>query len=133
LDAGLGLAPEDRKGEGLVLPLSIGQNITLPSLRRHAGPLGLRLGAEAAAARDLATQLQVKHASLDQAVAELSGGNQQKVVLAKLIGAGVDVYLLDEPTRGIDIGAKEAIFDLIWSLTEKGASVIVISSDLGEL
>lgn len=100
LDAGLGLAPEDRKGEGLVLSLPIGQNITLSSLRRHMGPLGLRLGAEASAAGELAARLQVKHASLDQAVGELSGGNQQKVVLAKLIGAGVDIYLLDEPTRG---------------------------------
>ncbi len=133
LDAGLGLAPEDRKGEGLILPLSIGQNITLSSLKKHVGPLGLKLGEEASKARDLAAQLQVKHVSLDQAVGELSGGNQQKVVLAKLIGAGVDIYLLDEPTRGIDIGAKEAIFDLIWSLTETGASVILISSDLSEL
>lgn len=133
LDAGLGLAPEDRKSEGLVLSMSVGENTTLPSLRRHSGVAGLRLGAERAAALALARQLKVKYADLDQPVGDLSGGNQQKVVLAKLVGAGVDIYLLDEPTRGIDIGAKEAIFELIWALTEQGASVVVISSDLKEL
>lgn len=133
LESGLGLAPEDRKGEGLMLPLSIACNITLSSLDQHVGPLGLRLAGETATAQDLARKLQVKHASVHQAVGELSGGNQQKVVLAKLIGAGVDIYLLDEPTRGIDVGAKEAIFDLVWDLTEQGAAVIVVSSDLSEL
>jgi ABC-type sugar transport system ATPase subunit len=133
LDAGVGLAPEDRKSEGLILSLPIGQNVMLPSLGQYASTLGLRLGAERRRAEELSRQLNVKMASLDQPVGNLSGGNQQKVVLAKLVGAGVDVYLLDEPTRGIDIGAKEAIFDLIWELTEKGASVIVISSAINEL
>jgi len=133
LDAGLGLAPEDRKGEGLVLSMPIAQNITLPSLGRHAGVAGLRLGEEAAAALELSRKLKVKCASIDEAVGNLSGGNQQKVVLAKLVGAGVEIYLLDEPTRGIDIGAKEAIYNLIWELTEQGASVIVISSAIKEL
>ncbi|WP_176721873.1 sugar ABC transporter ATP-binding protein [Bradyrhizobium sp. LMTR 3] len=133
LDAGVGLAPEDRKSEGLILSLPIGQNITLPSLGQYAGMLGLRLGAERRRAGELSRQLNVKMASLDQLVGNLSGGNQQKVVLAKLVGASADIYLLDEPTRGIDIGAKESIFDLIWQLTEKGASVIVISSAINEL
>jgi ABC-type sugar transport system ATPase subunit len=133
LDAGIGLAPEDRKGEGLILSLPIGQNITLPSLDRHAGVAGLRLGEEATVALELSRKLKVKCASIDEAVGNLSGGNQQKVVLAKLVGAGVEIYLLDEPTRGIDIGAKEAIYNLIWELTEQGASVIVISSAIKEL
>ncbi|MFI5408873.1 sugar ABC transporter ATP-binding protein [Kaistia sp. UC242_56] len=133
LDAGLGLAPEDRKGEGLILSMPIGQNITLPSLGKHAGVAGIRLGEEAAAALELSRKLKVKCASIDEAVGNLSGGNQQKVVLAKLVGAGVEIYLLDEPTRGIDIGAKEAIYNLIWDLTEQGASVIVISSAIKEL
>jgi ABC-type sugar transport system ATPase subunit len=133
LDAGIGLAPEDRKTEGLVLSMPIGQNITLPSLRKHVGVAGLRLGAEVREAERLSQQLQVKFASIDQPVGNLSGGNQQKVVLAKLLGADVEIYLLDEPTRGIDIGAKEAIFALIWELTQRGAAVIVISSAIKEL
>ncbi len=133
LDAGLGLAPEDRKNEGLILSLPIAHNITLPFLDRHSGAAGLKLSGERKRAGELSRQLNVKLASLDQPVGTLSGGNQQKVVLAKLVGAGVDIYLLDEPTRGIDIGAKEAIFDLIWTLTDAGASVIVISSAINEL
>lgn len=133
LDQGLGLAPEDRKTQGLVLSMPIGQNATLPSLSDHTGPLGLNLRKENAAAKELCEKLFVKYASLSQPVGNLSGGNQQKVVLAKLLGAGTDIYLLDEPTRGIDIGAKEAIFDLIWDLTAQGNSVIIISSVIEEL
>ena len=133
LDLGLGLAPEDRKTQGLVLSMPIGQNATLPSLSNHVGPMGLNLRKESAAARDLCEKLFVKYASLSQPVGNLSGGNQQKLVLAKLLGAGTDIYLLDEPTRGIDIGAKEAIFDLIWDLTAQGNSVIIISSAIEEL
>ncbi|WP_371229221.1 sugar ABC transporter ATP-binding protein [Roseovarius sp. 2305UL8-3] len=133
LDHGLGLAPEDRKTQGLVLSMPIGQNATLSSLSDHVGLLGLNLRKENAAAKDLCERLFVKYASLSQPVGNLSGGNQQKVVLAKLLGAGTDIYLLDEPTRGIDIGAKEAIFDLIWDLTAQGNSVIIISSVIEEL
>lgn len=133
LDRGLGLAPEDRKTQGLVLSMPIGQNATLPSLADHVGPFGLNLRQEAATAKDLCSRLFVKYASLSEPVGNLSGGNQQKVVLAKLLGAGTDIYLLDEPTRGIDIGAKEAIFDLIWDLTAQGNSVIIISSVIEEL
>lgn len=134
LKSGLGLAPEDRKTQGLVLSASIGHNTTLPSLARHARPLrGLNLHEEAAEAERLCQKLLVKYPSLGHAVGTLSGGNQQKVVLAKLLGAGTDIYLLDEPTRGIDVGAKDAIFDLIHDLTAQGASVIVISSAIEEL
>lgn len=133
LDHGLGLAPENRKTQGLVLSMPIGQNATLPSLSDYVGPLGLNLRKENAAAKGLCEKLFVKYASLSQPVGNLSGGNQQKVVLAKLLGAETDIYLLDEPTRGIDIGAKEAIFDLIWNLTAQGNSVIIISSVIEEL
>jgi len=133
LDCGVGLAPEDRKSQGLILSMPIGQNVTLPSLGDFCGPLGLNHRREAQAAAELCRTLMVKHASLGQPVGNLSGGNQQKVVLAKLLGAGTEIYLLDEPTRGIDIGAKEAIFDLIWELTAKGSSVIMISSAIEEL
>lgn len=133
LDQGLGLAPEDRKTQGLVLSMPIAHNVTMPSLLEYVGPFGLNLRKETAAAKDLCEKLFVKYASLSQPAGNLSGGNQQKVVLAKLLGAGTDIYLLDEPTRGIDIGAKEAIFDLIWDLTAKGNSVIIISSVIEEL
>jgi len=133
LDQGLGLAPEDRKTQGLVLSMPIGHNATLPSLSEYVGLFGLNLRKEAVAAKDLCKKLLVKYANLSQPAGNLSGGNQQKVVLAKLLGAGTDIYLLDEPTRGIDIGAKEAIFDLIWDLTARGNSVIIISSVIEEL
>ena len=134
LALGIGLAPEDRKTQGLILSMPIGQNVTLPSLAKHANAWsGLNLNAETEAARLLCEKLHVNYADIKQAVGNLSGGNQQKVVLAKLLGAGVDIYLLDEPTRGIDIGAKEAIFDLIRALAAKGASVIIISSVIEEL
>jgi ABC-type sugar transport system ATPase subunit len=133
LDIGIGLAPEDRKTQGLILSMAIGHNVTLPSLAKYSGPFGLKLGHETRAATALCEKLFVKYTSLDNAVSNLSGGNQQKVVLAKLLGAGTEIYLLDEPTRGIDIGAKEAIFDLIWALTDQGASVIIVSSVIEEL
>lgn len=133
LDYKIGLAPEDRKTQGLVLSMPIGQNVTMPSLSNHSSLFGLNLSAEARTANELCKRLLVKYASIDEAVGNLSGGNQQKVVLAKLLGAGTDIYLLDEPTRGIDIGAKEAIFDLIWDLTSQGSSVIIISSVIEEL
>jgi ABC-type sugar transport system ATPase subunit len=133
LDLGLGLAPEDRKTQGLILSMPIGTNVTLPFLGSYSGAFGLNLRREAKEAEDLCRKLFVKHAGIERPVGTLSGGNQQKVVLAKLVGAGTDIFLLDEPTRGIDIGAKEAIFDLIWDLTAQGKSVIVISSVIEEL
>ena len=134
LNLGIGLAPEDRKTQGLILSMPVGQNVSLPSLAKHANALtGLNLSAEAREARMLCEKLCVNYADINHAVGNLSGGNQQKVVLAKLLGAGADIYLLDEPTRGIDIGAKEAIFDLIRELAAKGASVIIISSVIEEL
>ena len=133
LDLGLGLGPEDRKTQGLILSMSVSQNATLPSLASFAGPFGVNFRKEAAAAKNLCDKLLVKHAGLSQPVGNLSGGNQQKVVLAKLLGAGTKIFLLDEPTRGIDIGAKEAVFELIWDLAAKGNSIIIVSSAIEEL
>lgn len=133
LNRGIGLAPEDRKTQGLVLSMPIGHNATLPSLSSHSSILGLNLSKEAKVATDLCQRLLVKYASINQPAGNLSGGNQQKLVLAKLLGAGTDIYLLDEPTRGIDVGAKEAVFDLVWDLTAQGNSVIIVSSVIEEL
>lgn len=133
LAGGIGLGPEDRKTDGLVLSMPIRYNITLSSLRHYAGPLALRRGTEVAAVKELCERLQVKYSSTEAPVGKLSGGNQQKVILARLLDAEVDIFLLDEPTRGIDVGAKGAIFDLIRQLTHKGASVIIVSSVIEEL
>ena len=133
LNQGLGLAPEDRKTQGLIFGMSIAQNVTLSSLKKYTSALGLKLGAEKHSADTLCRQLAIKYPDVSYAVDTLSGGNQQKVVLAKLLGAGTHIYLLDEPTRGIDVGSKKAIADLIWNLTNTGSSVVIISSVIEEL
>lgn len=133
LAGGIGLGPEDRKADGLVLSMPVRHNVTLSSLHRYAGPLALRRRAETDAVVELCKRLQVKYSSTEVPVGKLSGGNQQKVILARLLDAKVDIFLLDEPTRGIDIGAKDAIFELIRELAAKGASVLIVSSVIEEL
>jgi ribose transport system ATP-binding protein len=133
IERGVGLVPEDRKTQGLVLGLSVQANIALPSQRRLA-----RLGlvdarAEAALAEREIAELRIKTPSPAQPVALLSGGNQQKVVLGKWLGANVDVLILDEPTRGIDVGAKVEIYELMNRLTAQGTAILMISSELPEI
>ena len=133
LARGIGLGPEDRKSDGLILSMPIRHNVTLSSLARYAGPFALRRGRETTAVKELCERLQVKYSSAELPVGKLSGGNQQKVILARLLDAEVDIFLLDEPTRGIDVGAKGAIFDLIRHLASNGASIIIVSSVIEEL
>ncbi len=133
IDNAVGLAPEDRKTQGLILSMSIAHNVTMSSLKSYSGLLGLSLSKEKKDADKFCTLLETKHTGVEYEVGTLSGGNQQKVVLAKLLGAGTDIYLLDEPTRGIDVGAKKAISNLIWDITNRGSSVIIISSAIEEL
>ena len=128
--AGMGLVPEDRKGQGLLRELSVHRNAGLAALK----PAGVLPGRFAASvARDPLRELGVKFASGDQPVGQLSGGNQQKVVLAKWMARGVRVLLLDEPTRGLDIGAKEDLFRQVHRLAESGVAVLMASSELPEL
>ncbi|GAB3212918.1 sugar ABC transporter ATP-binding protein [Marinactinospora endophytica] len=131
--AGLALVPEDRAGQGLVLGASIEENMGLATLgeRTRAGLVDLR-SQRAAAARQ-AELLKVRAAGLDQAAGTLSGGNQQKIVIGKWLLARPRVLILDEPTRGIDVGAKVEIYELINTLTEQGTAVLIVSSDLTEL
>ncbi|MER6143947.1 sugar ABC transporter ATP-binding protein [Streptomyces sparsogenes] len=131
--AGIGLVPEDRKGQGLVLDASVQENLGLVTLR-SATRAGLvdRAGQRRAAAR-ISEQLAVRMAGLDQRVRTLSGGNQQKVVIGKWLLADSKVLILDEPTRGIDVGAKVEIYQLINELTASGHAVLMISSDLPEV
>ncbi|MER5480181.1 sugar ABC transporter ATP-binding protein [Streptomyces sp. NPDC002734] len=133
LDAGIGLIPEDRKGQGLVLDASVAENLGLVTLRSST-KAGLvdRKGQRQAAGR-IAEQLGVRMAGLDQQVRTLSGGNQQKVVIGKWLLADTRVLILDEPTRGIDVGAKVEIYQLINELTAAGAAVLMVSSDLPEV
>jgi ribose transport system ATP-binding protein len=133
LDAGIGLIPEDRKGQGLVLDASVAENLGLVTLRSST-KAGLvdRKGQRRAAGR-IAEQLGVRMAGLDQQVRTLSGGNQQKVVIGKWLLADTRVLILDEPTRGIDVGAKVEIYQLINELTAAGAAVLMVSSDLPEV
>ena len=132
--AGIALAPEDRKQDALLLAHSIKVNTTLNTLPRHAGPCGwLDRQAETKSAERLARQLGVRCASLEQAVGELSGGNQQKVVMARWLARAGGVFLFDEPTRGIDVAAKEAIYQLLRDLAGAGKALVVVSSELPEL
>ncbi|MFF0017575.1 sugar ABC transporter ATP-binding protein [Streptomyces sp. NPDC005374] len=131
--AGIGLIPEDRKGQGLVLDQTVEENLGLVTMRTatRAGLVDLK-GQREAAAR-IAGQLGVRMAGLQQHVRTLSGGNQQKVVIGKWLLADTKVLILDEPTRGIDVGAKVEIYQLINELTSQGAAVLMISSDLPEV
>jgi len=131
--AGLGLAPEDRKRLGLVLGMNVRENETLPILPRMAGGGLVRRRQEVKVAQDYAAKLRVKTPSIEAGVLGLSGGNQQKVVLAKWLAAQCDVLLLDEPTRGVDVGAKAEIYEMIRALAAEGKAVVVISSELPEL
>lgn len=134
LSHGIALVPEDRKAEGLLLTFPIKQNIALSTLRTLSRfRFILRPRAIQAQAVEAIRSLRIKAVSAGQEVRRLSGGNQQKVVLARVISVGPKVFLLDEPTRGIDVGAKIEVYTLIGDLAAKGAAVLVVSSDLLEL
>ncbi len=134
LDAGVGLIPEDRKNQGVLLGLSIKENVTFSSLKQAMiGPF-VDSKKDAAIADEYVSKLQVKTPSIKQLVRNLSGGNQQKVVLAKMLATKCDVLIFDEPTRGIDVGAKQEIYNLMRKLVdEEGKSIIMVSSEMPEL
>jgi ribose transport system ATP-binding protein len=130
--AGLALAPEDRKFEGLVLSMNVAENMSLASLR--PGPVGLlQPQREQELANKFVNRLGIKTPSVSTCVRNLSGGNQQKVVLAKWLATQPKVLLLDEPTRGIDINAKREIYALIDELARGGLGVVMVSSELPEI
>jgi ABC-type sugar transport system ATPase subunit len=131
--AGVGLVPEDRKRQGLVLGMSCLNNFLLASLERLSRLGFVRRGETRRQARRLFDQLLVKAATLDTPVGTLSGGNQQKVALAKWLARDCRVLILDEPTRGVDVGAKAAIHQLIDQLAAGGMAVMLISSELPEV
>ncbi|MEW2392252.1 sugar ABC transporter ATP-binding protein [Streptomyces venezuelae] len=131
--AGLALVPEDRRAQGLVMGMSIERNIGLTGLRTTVRAGLVDRGAERSRALDWALRLQVKYARIADAVGTLSGGNQQKVVLAKWLATGPRVLIVDEPTRGIDVGTKAEVHRLLSELAADGVAVLMISSDLPEI
>ncbi len=133
VESGLVFCPEDRKAEGIVPQLSVAENVNL-SVRRRFSRFGVLDGKrERANAEEYVAKLKVKTSSLDTLIKTLSGGNQQKVVLARWLAEEVKVILLDEPTRGIDVGAKSEIYAIIRGLAEQGVGVLMVSSELPEV
>jgi rhamnose transport system ATP-binding protein len=131
--AGVGFVPEDRRQQGLVMDMSVQQNMALASLRRlgHRGLISA--GAERRFATDWSLRLQIKYGRLTDPVSRLSGGNQQKVVLGKWLGRRPSLLIVDEPTRGIDIGTKAEVHRLLGQLAGEGVAVLMISSELPEV
>jgi putative multiple sugar transport system ATP-binding protein len=133
IEAGVAYVTEDRKGNGLILIQDVKQNITIANLREIAERGIVNKNAEVTIANEYKGSLNIKTPSLEQRVVNLSGGNQQKVSLAKWLFVKPDVLILDEPTRGIDVGAKYEIYMIMTRLVEQGMSIILISSDLPEV
>lgn len=133
VDGGLAFVPEDRRSNGVGLHLSVLENATLSSLARFSRRGLMRRSAENAAVDRLVDQLSIRAASRSALVGTLSGGNQQKVALAKWLSRQSRLYILDEPTIGVDVGSKIEIYGLIGDLVERGAGVLILSNDLAEL
>ncbi len=133
IETGIGLVPEDRKRQGLIPSESALHNTSLAILDRLSRWRWIRRSEERAIAEDYFRRLRVRAANVDVVVGGLSGGNQQKVVLARWLAAKSDVLILDEPTRGVDVGAKAEIHALIGELAAKGAAILLISSELPEI
>src|SRR5580658_8465953 len=133
MSLGIAYVSEDRRQLGLVLPMSIFANVTLPVLRRYLDRFGLvRTGLERRTADAFRTRLAIRTPSVDLPVAKLSGGNQQKVMLSKWLNTNPSILILDEPTRGVDVGSKAEVHAIIGELAAEGIGVILISSDLPE-
>lgn len=133
IKAGMAFVTENRKTEGLILDFSILRNIALPSVDTFAKNSVINFGKLSGFADEMAKKLGVKAHSLELEAGALSGGNQQKVVIAKWVGMKPDVIIMDEPTRGIDVGAKRDIYELMNELTASGVSIIMVSSELPEV
>jgi rhamnose transport system ATP-binding protein len=133
VELGIAYVPEDRRRHGVILDLTVAANATLATLRRISSHGLLDFGRERAVAAEFVRRLGVKTPSLDAPVGNLSGGNQQKVALARWLAADPAVLILDEPTQGIDVGAKAEIHRLMGELAERGIATIMISSELPEV
>ena len=130
---GIGLLPENRQVEGLILDWGIGRNITISELGRYTRGLFLNEKKENLSAKNLAEQVDTKAVSVFDKASSLSGGNQQKVVVAKALGSDFKVLILDEPTKGVDVGAKAAIYEIMGELAQQGYAIVMISSEMPEI
>jgi putative multiple sugar transport system ATP-binding protein len=133
IDHGLAYLTEDRKGNGLILIQDVKFNMSIANLDRLANGLRLDSDKEVRLMQDLSDSIDIKTPSIEQKVLNLSGGNQQKVVIGKWLFSNPDILFLDEPTRGIDVGAKYEIYQLIRQMAADGKSVVLISSELPEI
>lgn len=133
MDLGIGYLPEDRQRQGLMQEWGLGRNITLPAVGRLSRKGWLNDAQEADLARTLAEKIKIKAKSIFDLVNSLSGGNQQKVLVAKLFAIEVKIIILDEPTKGIDVGAKAAIYEIMRELARQGYGMIMISSEMPEV
>jgi ABC-type sugar transport system ATPase subunit len=134
IDAGVGYVPEDRRNQGLFFQLGVDENILIPYMPRLAKFLGLRDGAaEKALVSERITDFRVKTASPRSVPGSLSGGNQQKLLIARWMSKETKVLLLDEPTRGIDVGTKNEVYRLVREAAQRGAAVLLVSSEMPEL
>lgn len=133
LKAGIGLIPEDRKNQGVVLSQSVKENAVYSILKKCSKGMVISSKKETEYVEKYISELNIKTPTKDQLVKNLSGGNQQKVVLAKMLATNCDILIFDEPTRGIDVGAKYEIYTLMCKLAELGKSIIMISSEMSEL
>jgi ribose transport system ATP-binding protein len=133
VNCGIGYLSEDRKRYGIVVAKTVAQNTTMASLKKFMKGLFIDQKKEADTAQEYVEALATKTPGVDQMVVNLSGGNQQKVVIAKWLTRNCDILIFDEPTRGIDVGAKNEIYNLISKLAAEGKSIIMISSEMTEI
>jgi ribose transport system ATP-binding protein len=133
VQAGMGLCPEERKSQALLMAEPVARNVSLPALNRFARAGFVGRDAEIAEAGKVTTQLDVRPSDVTRPVRTLSGGNQQKVVLARWLMKGCSVLLLDEPTRGVDVGARTEIYALIRRLAADGTAIVLVSSEVPEV
>jgi len=133
INSGIGYLTEDRKAQGLILLLSVKDNICLPSLERFSRFGFMQMEKEILTTNKYLQELHIKTPGFKQKVLYLSGGNQQKVVLSKWLCSQTDILIFDEPTRGIDVGAKVEIYKLMNQLAAEGVAIILISSELPEI
>lgn len=130
---GIGMLPEDRKTLGLIVGQSLLVNVTLSSLRKYTWARIISRKKETDAVNKLVSDLSIKTSSVDQRVQSLSGGNQQKLIIAKWLAANPRIIIMDEPTRGIDIGSKQAIYRIMRTLADSGTCILFISSEIPEI
>ena len=133
VNAGIGYLSEDRKQFGLCLHLTVADNIVLPTLEEYSSALMVDEKRIARLAHEYRDKINIKTPSINTGVVSLSGGNQQKVIVAKWLARDCDILIFDEPTRGIDVGAKSEIYKLMGQLSQEGKSIIMISSEMPEL